>query len=464
MLFSQNYWKMPKNQMNLRFIKPFKLTSIFVFLFTSILSAQVVIDGIAGIVGNNIVLNSDIEQQLLQYQAQGLEIDSALRVQVLEDLLFQKLMLHQALLDSVVVTENEVLNEVDSRIDNFIAQLGGEDQLESYFDKKIYEIKEEMFEPIESSLLIQRVRYGITSSVTITPSEIRSFFGTFSSDSLPIVNEEVEVAQILKLPPASSAAVSETKKKLEKLKSRIAKGESFGTLAILYSEDPGSSRNGGLYTSIKRGMFVKEFEAVMFSLEVGEVSDVFKTEYGYHIMVLEERREDEVDVRHLLMSPKISPLDLNNAKDLLQDVRDSILNGDLLFTKAALRYSDDKSTKFNGGKLINPSTGDTKFELAQLEQGINVAIENLNVNEITDPLFVKMDDGKEAYRMFVLLNRKQQHQVNLVDDYKRIRDLALESKKDKSIEEWISKSLEQTYVSVHKSYQSDMFQYNWLKK
>tara|TARA_B100001059_G_scaffold233599_1_gene274007 strand:- start:142 stop:1509 length:1368 start_codon:yes stop_codon:yes gene_type:complete len=455
---------MPKNQMNLRFIKPFKLTSIFVFLFTSILSAQVVIDGIAGIVGNNIVLNSDIEQQLLQYQAQGLEIDSALRVQVLEDLLFQKLMLHQALLDSVVVTENEVLNEVDSRIDNFIAQLGGEDQLESYFDKKIYEIKEEMFEPIESSLLIQRVRYGITSSVTITPSEIRSFFGTFSSDSLPIVNEEVEVAQILKLPPASSAAVSETKKKLEKLKSRIAKGESFGTLAILYSEDPGSSRNGGLYTSIKRGMFVKEFEAVMFSLEVGEVSDVFKTEYGYHIMVLEERREDEVDVRHLLMSPKISPLDLNNAKDLLQDVRDSILNGDLLFTKAALRYSDDKSTKFNGGKLINPSTGDTKFELAQLEQGINVAIENLDVNEITEPLFVKMEDGKEAYRMFVLLNRKQQHQVNLVDDYKRIRDLALESKKDKSIEEWISKSLEQTYVSVHKSYQSDMFQYNWLKK
>lgn len=450
--------------MNLRFIKPFKLTTIFVFLFTSILSAQVVIDGIAGIVGNNIVLNSDIEQQLLQYQAQGLEIDSALRVQVLEDLLFQKLMLHQALLDSVVVTENEVLNEVDSRIDNFIAQLGGEDQLESYFDKKIYEIKEEMFEPIESSLLIQRVRYGITSSVTITPSEIRSFFGTFSSDSLPIVNEEVEVAQILKLPPASSAAVSETKKKLEKLKSRIAKGESFGTLAILYSEDPGSSRNGGLYTSIKRGMFVKEFEAVMFSLEVGEVSDVFKTEYGYHIMVLEERREDEVDVRHLLMSPKISPLDLNNAKDLLQDVRDSILNGDLLFTKAALRYSDDKSTKFNGGKLINPSTGDTKFELAQLEQGINVAIENLDVNEITEPLFVKMEDGKEAYRMFVLLNRKQQHQVNLVDDYKRIRDLALESKKDKSIEEWISKSLEQTYVSVHKSYQSDMFQYNWLKK
>jgi len=434
------------------------------FLFTSVVSAQVIVDGIAGVVGSNIVLNSDVEQQLLQYQAQGLEIDSALRVQVLEDLLFQKLMLHQAILDSVVVTESDVLNEIDSRINNFITQLGGEEQLESYFDKKIYEIKEEMFEPIESSLLIQRVRYDITSDVNITPSEIRTYFDTFPIDSLPMVNEEVEVAQILKLPPPSEIAITETKKKLEKLKSRVSKGESFGTLAILYSEDPGSSRNGGLYTSIKRGMFVKEFEAVMFSLEKGEVSDVFKTEYGYHIAVLEERREDEVDVRHILMSPKISPVDLNKAKDLLAELRDSILNGDLIFNAAALTHSDDKATKYNGGKLINTITGTSKFELAQLEQGVNTAIEYLNPDDITAPLYLKMEDGKEAYRMFMLLSRKQQHQVNLVDDYKRIRDLALESKKDKSIEKWISKSLERTYVRVDESYQSEDFQYNWLKK
>ena len=464
MLFSQNYWKMLKDQNNLKSIKMLKITAFAMFLFTSAVSAQVIVDGIAGVVGSNIVLNSDVEQQLLQYQAQGLEIDSALRVQVLEDLLFQKLMLHQAILDSVVVTESDVLNEIDSRINNFITQLGGEEQLESYFDKKIYEIKEEMFEPIESSLLIQRVRYDITSDVRITPSEIRMYFDTFPLDSLPMVNEEVEVAQILKLPPPSETAITETKKKLEKLKKRVSKGESFGTLAILYSEDPGSSRNGGLYTSIKRGMFVKEFEAVMFSLEKGEVSDIFKTEYGYHIAVLEERREDEVDVRHILMSPKISPIDLNNAKDLLVELRDSILNGDLIFNVAALTHSDDKATKYNGGKLINAITGTSKFELAQLEQGVNTAIEYLNPDDITAPLYLKMEDGKEAYRMFVLISRKQQHQVNLVDDYKRIRDLALESKKDKSIEKWISKSLERTYVRVDESYQSEDFQYNWLKK
>ena len=455
---------MLKNQNNLKSISKLKVIAIVVLLCSSIVSAQVTIDGIAGVVGNNIVLNSDVEQQLLQYQAQGLEIDTTLRIQVLEDLLFQKLMLHQAVLDSVVVTENEVFNEIDSRINNFILQLGGEDQLESYFDKKVYEIKEEMFDPIESSLLIQRVRYDITSAVTITPSEIRTYFGTFPQDSLPAVNEEVEVAQILKLPPASSSAIAETKKKLDKLKDRINKGESFGTMAILYSEDPGSSRNGGLYTSITRGMFVKEFEAIMFSLEEGEVSEVFKTEYGYHIAVLEERRDNEVDVRHILMSPKISPIDLSNAKDILISIRDSVLNGELLFENAVLNHSDDKTTKYNGGKLINANNGTTKFEIAHLDQGVNLAIENLEPEAISDPIYLKMEDGKEAYRMFMLINRKEAHQVNLVDDYKKIRDLALEHKKDESIEKWISKSLEKTYVRIDESYQSEDFQYNWLKK
>ena len=464
MLFSQNYWKMLKNQNNLKSISKLKSVVLSLLLCSSLVSAQVTVDGIAGVVGNNIVLNSDVEQQLLQYQAQGLEIDAGLRVQVLEDLLFQKLMLHQSELDSVVVTENDVFNEIDSRINNFLLQLGGEDQLESYFGKKIYEIKEEMFKPIESSLLIQRVRFDITSGVTITPSEIRAYFGTFPTDSLPVVNEEVEVAQILKLPPASPSAISETKKKLDKLKDRIKKGESFGTLAILYSEDPGSSRNGGLYTSIKRGMFVKEFEAVMFSLEEGEVSDVFKTEYGYHIAVLEERREDEVDVRHILMTPKISPVDLNNAKELLVEVRDSILNGDLLFEAAALTHSDDKTTKFNGGKLINANNGTSKFEIPHLEQGVNTAIENLDAEDISEPIYLKMEDGKESYRMFMVLDRKVQHQVNLIDDYKKIRDLALESKKDESIEKWINKSLEKTYVRVNETFYSEDFHYNWLKK
>lgn len=441
-----------------------KILSLVCFIVSTLSYAQITVDGIAGVVGNHIVLTSDVEQQLLQYQAQGLEIDSMVRAQVFEDLLFQKLMLHQAELDSIEVTDNEVLNEVDSRLNNFILQLGGEEQLESYFDKKIYEIKEEMYEPIENSLIIQRVRYGITSNVKITPSEVRSFFNTIPVDSLPDVNEELEIAQILKLPPPSDDAIAETKKKLEKLKDRISKGESFGTLAILYSEDPGSSRNGGLYSSIKRGMFVKEFEAVMFSLQEGEVSEVFKTEYGYHIAMLEERRDSEVDVRHILMSPKISPIDLNNAKELLVTLRDSVLNGDLTFEKAASTYSDDKMTKFNGGKLINMNTGTSKFEAAEMEQAISMAVESLEVGDISEPVYLKMEDGREAYRMFMLVNRKEAHQINLIDDYTKIKDLALESKKEHTIQKWIDEALEKTYVNVNESYKSDDFQYNWLKQ
>lgn len=454
---------MQSNLNNLKFIRQLIFFSFFFLTTNTHTIAQVLIDEIAGIVGENIILKSDIEQQVLQYKAQGLEQDSALDSQVLEDLLFQKLLLHKASIDSVVVTENEVLNEIDSRLDNFIMQLGSEEQLEAYFDKKIYEIKEEMFEPIESSLLIQRVRYSISSSVDITPAEVRSFYNSFDVDSLPKINDRVQVAQILKRPPASSQAIEETRSKLEKLKERVLKGENFATLAILYSEDPGSSRNGGLYNGLKRGMFVKEFEAVMYSLEEGEISDVFETEYGYHIVQLEERRGDEVDVRHILMSPKISPVDLNNSKELLEEVRDSILAGDLSFNQGALNHSDDKLTKQNGGLLMNIQKGDSFFEMHELENSVRVAIEGLSEGDITNPVYVKMDDGSEAYRIFILLANKEAHTANLKDDYKAIYDLALQDKKNKAIEEWVNDILVKTYVMISDSYKNYTFQYNWVK-
>ena len=454
---------MPNNRINLKYISMKRIFFIFFLWVNYPLLAQVSVEGIVAVVGNNIILKSDLEQQILQYKAQGLDVDSAMRTQVLEDLLFQKLMLHKAELDSIEVTENDVLNEIDSRLNSFISQLGSEEELEQYFDKKIYEIKEEMYDPIESSLIIQRVRFEITSSVDVTPMEVKNHFVNFNVDSLPMVNQTIQVSQILKLPPASSSAIKETENKLEKLKERVLKGESFATLAILYSEDPGSSRNGGLYNAIKRGMFVKEFEAVMFSLDEGEISEVFETEYGYHIVQMVEHRGDEVDIRHILMSPKISVIDLNNAKEILISVRDSILDQSLTFEKASKQYSDDKMTKFNGGKLINVNTGTSNFELHELENSIKLAVEQLEVGEISEPSYVKMDDGKEAYRLFKLLNKVEAHVVNFKDDYKMIRDMALEQKKDEVISEWINTSLLKTYVRINDGYQAIDFQYNWLK-
>lgn len=454
---------MLKSRTNLKFINMHRVVVLFCLFVSYFSYSQVRVEGIAAVLGDHIILTSDIEQQVLQYQAQGLEVDSMMRTQVFEDLLFQKLMLHKAQLDSIEVTEVEVNNEIESRLTNFINQLGGVEQLEQYFDKKIYQIKEEMFEPIESSLIIQRVRYDITSSVTITPGEVRNYFSQFNIDSLPEINESLEVAQILKLPPPSQDAIKETKQKLEKLKDRVTKGESFATMAILYSEDPGSSRNGGLYSGIKRGMFVKEFEAVMFSLEEGEISNIFETEYGYHIAQMEERRSEEVDVRHILMSPKISPIDLKHAKEMLSSVRDSVLNGDLTFHQAATSHSDDKLTKFNGGKLINMNTGTSVFELHELENSVRLAVEDLEIGEISEPSYVKMEDGKEAYRIYLLLDKVKAHKANLKDDYKKIRDLALENKKDQTIADWINESLEKTYVRITEAYEENDFQYNWIK-
>ena len=454
---------MPSNLINLKYINMKRIFCVVFLFINHLLLAQVTVEDIVAIVGDNIILKSDFEQQILQYQAQGLEVDSLMRIQVLEDLLFQKLMLHKAEIDSIEVTENDVFNEIDSRLNTFISQLGSEDQLEEYFDKKIYEIKEEMYEPIENSLIIQRVRFEITSSVDVTPKEVKNYFLNFDPDSLPIVNETIEVAHILKYPPASASAIKETENKLEKLKERVLKGESFATLAILYSEDPGSSRNGGLYNAIKRGMFVKEFEAVMFSLQDGEISDVFETEYGYHIVMMEEHRGDEVDIRHILMSPKISAIDLNIAKDILISARDSILDEKLTFEDASIRYSDDEMTKFNGGKLINMNTGTSKFELHELESAIKLAVEQLEVNEISEPSYVKLDNGKEAFRLFKLLSKAEAHKVNFKDDYKMIRDMALEQKKDEAISEWINTSLLKTYVRINEAYKALDFQYNWLK-
>mgnify|MGYP002831509511 FL=1 len=454
---------MPSNLINLKYINMKRIFCVVFLFINHFLLAQVTVEGIVAVVGDNIILKSDFEQQILQYQAQGLEVDSLMRIQVLEDLLFQKLMLHKAEIDSIEVTENDVFNEIDSRLNTFISQLGSEDQLEEYFDKKIYEIKEEMYEPIENSLIIQRVRFEITSSVDVTPMEVKNYFLNFDPDSLPMVNETVEVAHILKYPPASASAIKETENKLEKLKERVLKGESFATLAILYSEDPGSSRNGGLYNAIKRGMFVKEFEAVMFSLQDGEISDVFETEYGYHIVMMEEHRGDEVDIRHILMSPKISAIDLNNAKDILISTRDSILDENLTFEDASIRYSDDEMTKFNGGKLINLNTGTSKFELHELESAIKLAVEQLEVNEISEPSYVKLEDGKEAFRLFKLISKSEAHKVNFKEDYKMIRDMALAQKKDEAISEWINTSLLKTYVRINEAYKVFDFQYNWLK-
>ena len=271
------------------------------------------------------------------------------------------MLLHFAAIDSVQIDANEIENTINQRIVFFEQQLGSQEKIEEYFQKSIVELVNELKPIVKDQLLVQKMQYEIIKNINISPSELESFYHNLPADSIPIIETQFQIAQILKKPDASSFAVEETLSKLEDLRNRILKGADFSTMAILYSEDPGSSRNGGAYYSVKKGFFVKEFEAVAFSLQIDQISEIFETEYGYHIVQLIDRRGNEIDVRHILMTPKISNQDMLDAKSFLETLRNDIIDNTMDFSAAAKEFSSDNDTKFNGGLLINPNTNNSFF-------------------------------------------------------------------------------------------------------
>ncbi|MDZ7846801.1 MAG: peptidylprolyl isomerase [Owenweeksia sp.] len=310
----------------------------------------------------------------------------ASRCQIFEDKLFEKLLLHQAGIDSVTVSDEEVSLTIDRRIGVFVQQIGSRQKLEQYYGKTIIEIKSEMEPFVKDQMIAQRMLQQVTADVETTPSEVRNFFNSMPEDSLPLINAQVEYAQIVKYPKPSEAAIQEAKDRLNDLKTRvIEEGSSFSTMAVLYSEDPGSSRNGGKYEGIQRGQFVKEFEAVAFNLKEGEISDPFKSEYGYHIVQLLKRRGEELDLRHILIKPKISAENLDQTKTELDSIRQLILRGEATFEEMAEKFSDDEQSRLNAGLVMNPNTGDSRWETGQLDKSIFYTLEGMEEGEISEP-------------------------------------------------------------------------------
>ncbi|MAQ69497.1 MAG: hypothetical protein CMD23_00175, partial [Flavobacteriales bacterium] len=290
------------------------------------------VDGVFAVIGNHVIFYSDIDDQLIQYRNQGMiqENESEIQEKIVEDLFFQKLLLHFADVDSLEVDEAELENSINQRIVFFEEQLGSVENVENYFDKSVPDLKDELKPVIKNQTLIQKMQYEITKNIKVSPADVEQFYLDMI-DSLPLISAQFQVAQILKVPEAADLAIEETLSKLEDLRTRIVKGADFSTMAILYSEDPGSSRNGGAYYEVKKGKFVKEFESVVFSLGPNELSEIFKTEYGYHIAELIERRGNELDVRHILMTPKISNADLVTAKSFLDSLKLEIMNNSIDF-------------------------------------------------------------------------------------------------------------------------------------
>lgn len=423
-----------------------------------------VIDGIIATVGDEIVLRSDLENQKIQMRSQGMRMSKDADCGVMEDLLYEKLLLHQGGVDSVEVSEAQIQSEMDKRLNVFIEQIGSREKLEEYYGKSLSEIKEEFSEVLRKQMVVQQMQQRITQDVKVTPSQVREFFNQLPEDSLPFINAQVEVAHIVKYPPENFDENRRVRNKLREYREEILSGEKdFATIAVLYSEDPGSAVRGGELGMQSRGTFVPEFDAVALSLAEGEISDVFETQYGFHIMQVMEKLGEKYNARHILLKPRVSQADLMKAKAELEDIRKLIMSDSLTFAQAAVRYSDDEDSKNQNGNIINPSTGSSRFEMSELDPQIFLSIDTMKVGQVSNPAFFQRRDGRKAYRLIQLRLRTEPHRANLRDDYQIIQEAARGQMSGEAISEWIHNRIRVTYIDIDESFHTCPFEYDWAK-
>jgi peptidyl-prolyl cis-trans isomerase SurA len=425
-----------------------------------------VVDGVVAVVGANVILRSDIENQYFQYRSQGNIQGSADKVkcQIMEGLLFQKLLYHQSQIDSVKITDAQVDGNMDERMRYFIGQAGSVEKLEEFYQKSISEIKNELRDIIREQMMVDQSREKITKDVNVTPSEVKAFLKRLPKDSIPEISSEIEVGMIMRSPVIGDAEKQICIGRLKSFKERITKkGDDFSTLAVLYSEDPGSAKKGGELGMFKRGDMRLEFEAAAFKLKPGEISDIVETEDGFHLIQMIERKGEYINVRHILLQPKVSMVSMTQAKNTLDSIGNLIEQKKLTFADAVLRFSDDLSRN-NGGLIINPANGTSKFEAKELDPKIFFVIDKLKVGDISAPVLYKTDRGKEQYRIYYLKTRTVPHKANLQDDYAKIHQMALEEKKMNVMNTWIKERIAKTYVNIDPEYRKCTFQRDWIKK
>jgi peptidyl-prolyl cis-trans isomerase SurA len=413
---------------------------------------KVVIDQIVAIVGKQVILQSDVETQVLQMKSQGYYTSGDMKCEMLENMLYAKLLVNQAALDSIDVSKSEVESEMERRLNYFITQIGSEEKLEEYYKKPIQDIKDSFRESIKEQLLSQRMQQQATADLKVTPQEVREFYKKIPKDSLPIINTQFEIEQIIVKPQIKETEILRVKDELREFKKRINEGANFATLAVLYSDDPGSAPRGGELGFVARGDLVPEFSAVAFNLKPGEVSKIVKTDYGYHIIQLIEIKGERINCRHILLKPKIDPLEKQKVKQKLDTVRQSIINKEVTFEDACWKYSQDENTRLNGGMLINPATGNSHWEASQLQPKIAFAIKNLKIGDISEPFEDADDNGRTIFKIVMLKAKIPPHPANLTEDYKRIQDLTLEEKKVNFMDNWVVEKMKNTYLHIDKDF------------
>ena len=423
------------------------------------------IDGVIATVGDYNVLESDIDKAYLELTSQGNPIGDITRCQVLGKLMEDKLYAHQAIQDSIVVTDDQVREKLGKQMDYMVEQLGSVDKVVKYFKKDSEEeFKADLSEIIRQNGLTEQMMEKIIDKVEITPEEVRTFFNKIPKEDLPVFGAEMEVSQIIVEPKISDEEKQKVINQLRGFKKEIQEGASFFSKAVLYTQDPGSKSNGGYYKMNRRTPFIKEFKDIAFSLDEGEISEPFETTYGFHIILVEKIRGQEIELRHILIAPRVTEAALTEARDKALLIKKTIDEKNITFADAARTMSDEKETRTNGGVLLNPRTQDTRFELTKMDPKLYSQLSNLKNGEVSNPILEEDESGKKKYKLMTVTNRYDEHTADFSKDYIKIKSLALKEKQIKEVARWSDEKIKETYVKINGEYRDCAFTNNWLKK
>jgi len=438
-----------------------------IFASLAVFAQKNMIDGVIWIVGDEAILRSEVEEQRVRAQYEGIRISGDPYCVVPEQIAVQKLFLHQAKLDSISAGDSQVEMQVNMRINHFLREIGSKEKLEEYFKKSFSEIKDEMRQNIANQMVIQNVQQKIVGDLKLTPADVRKFYNSLSADSISMIPAMVEVKIITIEPSIPLTDIERTKNQLREYADRVNKGDAdFSMLARLYSDDIETAKRGGELGFMGRGELVPEFANTAFSLqEPGKVSRVVETEYGFHIIQLVERRGDRVNCRHILLRPHVAPEIKMAAMERLDSIANVIRNGKMSFEDAALEFSTDKETRMNGGTMTNAITGTSKFEYQNLPQEVAKSVYNLNIGEISEPFsMINEQLGKEVYVIAQVKSKTPNHKANLSDDYQELKMLCEAKKREEILETWIENKQKETYIYIFPEWRNCEFHYkNWIK-
>ncbi len=435
------------------------------FLCSYVTQAQPQVDAIVAVVGDKIILDSDIEVQYQQAASQGAAGEEA-KCQFLEQMLVQQMLVTHAILDSVEVTPEEVESELTSRFNYYISVLGSEAAFEEYFKKSVIQFKEDFREDIRDQLLARRKQSEITGKVTVTPYEVKQFFYSVPPDSLPYFNAEVEIGEIVIKPEMRAPVEAELKAQLNKLREEIINSDeedAFSKAAATYSQEPGAAASEGRLGFKKRGELVPEYEAAAYRMSKGEISQIVETEFGFHLIKLLERRGELINTQHILLRPKFEQPDIERAKLRIDSIRTLIEDSVITFSRAVSRYSQDESSKLTGGMMVNPQSGTNIYEMDQLDPEIYFAVDTLKQGEFSKPIPGKDRSGQDQFRILFVKSKTKPHLANLDDDYHKIQTFVENIKQEEAMSKWLMKKVRETYVQIDPEYSECPLTSRWIR-